>query len=214
MHSGLVRWVFFSPSYVTSCAAARACLSAFSVKPIMARLLGTPTLLDLAARLPACDDVRPVFPADRMPVDHRAPFIGGATTPPRILLVDDEPSVRLATKRLLTRAGYDVVEAVDGQDALDQWLPDPNAFALVLSDVRMPRLDGIALVQRLRRAGGDARVMLMSGYVEEAALREVRPVRLLEKPFDGSTLLRAVRSMLDEAMPVVSSVTSAFASRL
>ena len=73
------------------------------------------------------------------------------TAPPRLLLVDDERSITDGLAPFLTRSGFDVRVAADGQDAWDQvrtWHPD-----IVVSDVVMPVFDGRELVRRLREAG-------------------------------------------------------------
>ncbi|HSC58167.1 MAG TPA: hybrid sensor histidine kinase/response regulator, partial [Gemmatimonadales bacterium] len=116
----------------------------------------------------------------------------------RVLLVDDESAIRLAVRRWFVRRGWEVVEAGDGGDALAQALAAPHGgFDLVLTDLKMPVLSGIELVDRLAVLRPDlhARVVIMTGDVaspEVAALigRTDRPV--VEKPFSFDALAEAI----------------------
>ncbi len=69
-----------------------------------------------------------------------------------ILIVDDSPSIRQTITSVLTGAGYQTLEAVDGQDALERLHESSGTISLAIVDVNMPRLDGIALVRELRQA--------------------------------------------------------------
>src|SRR5260221_7919666 len=93
---------------------------------------------------------------------------------PLVLVVDDDAAVSAALERSLKRLGYDVLVAIDGADGFEQALRARPA--VVLSDVRMPGIDGHALLRRLTRSGLQASVILMSGQgdVDDAigALRE------------------------------------------
>ncbi|PPF43963.1 DNA-binding response regulator [Pseudoclavibacter sp. AY1F1] len=116
---------------------------------------------------------------------------------PRLLLVDDEPSITDSLAPFLSRSGFDVAVAVDGQDALQQFAvrrPD-----VVISDVMMPRLDGRELVRRLR--GGDdwTPIILLTkvgeSFERSAALEEGAD-DYLNKPFDPQELVSRVRAVL------------------
>ena len=109
----------------------------------------------------------------------------------RILVVDDEPAIRHLISDFLTDEGYDVATAGDGQAALDliAWgSPD-----LVISDVMMPRCDGLSVLQTLRRAGIMIPVVLMSA----APLQQgIVAAPLIPKPFDLDALLGQVQRLL------------------
>src|SRR5690242_16150889 len=91
----------------------------------------------------------------------------------RILLVDDEANARTALRTLLAEDGYEVREAKDGGEAL-ALLPD-FAPAVVLSDMRMPVLDGHALLKRVREQGSDAIFLMMTAYAnDESAVEAMR----------------------------------------
>src|SRR4029450_10557535 len=86
---------------------------------------------------------------------------------PRILLIDDDDMVRVAISAMLQKAGHEVAVAVDGIDGLDQI--ERQDFDLVLCDVFMPRLDGIATLKELPRRGGKTPVVMMSAGSPRAA---------------------------------------------
>ena len=112
-------------------------------------------------------------------------------TTPTVLVVEDEPAIREVVADLLEDEGYAVRQAVDGLEAIDELAVDD--VDLVLSDVRMPRLDGPALARRLRRDGSAVPVVLMSAVDVEVNLPGVR---FLPKPFDRDHLLHAIGSAL------------------
>lgn len=114
----------------------------------------------------------------------------------RVLVVDDESTVVSVIQRTLERSGYDVDVCSGGQQALDRY--QPNRFDLVLLDVMMPDLDGVQVLQRLRAADPQARVMLMTGHAEEsvqARLREFPDVTVISKPFLPKELLEEIRKL-------------------
>jgi two-component system response regulator AtoC len=112
----------------------------------------------------------------------------------RVLIVDDEPGLRQSLGLLLTDAGYDVVTETDGRRALEQALREP--FDLVLCDVRMPTLDGLAFLKEYQSGGGTALVIMMSAYGgEEAALAAMKQgaYDYLPKPFRPDEVVMTLR---------------------
>src|SRR6476620_5742529 len=111
----------------------------------------------------------------------------------QILVVDDEDMVRHFAARILSEEGYRVVQAADGADALDVISTRP--VDLVVSDVMMPRVNGIELLERLSVAHPGLPILLMSGYgTMELMNRGVSvPCGLLAKPFPPSVLIEEVR---------------------
>jgi CheY-like chemotaxis protein len=110
----------------------------------------------------------------------------------RILLVEDEQAVRFAIGRLLQRLGFAVTMATNGADALQSI--EQQTFDLVLTDAVMPGMSGTDLVQHLRTARPDLRVILMSGYTPGAVRSQGggdAPQRL-RKPFTTPDLVRAL----------------------
>jgi DNA-binding NtrC family response regulator len=114
------------------------------------------------------------------------------------MLVEDEPSVRRMTGRLLTEAGYAVHEMVDGLAALEFLLAAPRPVHVVVSDIVMPRLNGVQLVQRLSILYPDLPCILMSGHggPQLATLGIAEPCGVLTKPVPPEVLLDKVRECL------------------
>ncbi|HEX6536485.1 MAG TPA: two-component regulator propeller domain-containing protein [Gemmatimonadaceae bacterium] len=116
----------------------------------------------------------------------------------RVLVVDDEESVRLAVSRMLRRSGCDVIVADDGPAALDAMRAEGPADVILL-DLTMPSMDGPSTARALRASGVRAPIILMSGYTEhELASRGVMSDAdaFLKKPFVMSELTAVVRELL------------------
>jgi CheY-like chemotaxis protein len=127
---------------------------------------------------------------------HQAVVRGTET----ILVVEDEPALRLVARKILENAGYAVLLAANGEEALAHLQRAAAPIHLVLTDVVMPGMSGPTLVGRLREAGVRAKVLYTSGYADDAlgadGLREEQ-VHFLAKPYTGTTLLRKIREVLD-----------------
>jgi PAS domain S-box-containing protein len=118
----------------------------------------------------------------------------------RILLVEDNPSVRRAFERLLSRLGY-AVTSVESAEAAEP-LPAAEPFALLLTDMVLPGLSGAALATRLRERWPHLKVVFMSGYTADEALRSKAArgeERFLQKPVDLAMLAREVHAALAES---------------
>ena len=116
---------------------------------------------------------------------------GGSET---VLIADDEALVRRGVARILTEAGYSVLEAADGEAALELFRNRGGGVDLVLMDQSMPKLSGRALLQALLAMAPDTRVITFSGY--GTRLEGARAA--LPKPTSMTVLLETVRSVLDE----------------
>ena len=119
-----------------------------------------------------------------------------------ILIVEDEPVVRRLTVRALTERGYHVLEAEDGESALEVARAHKGDLQLLVTDVVMPGMNGKELADRLTTDRPDLRVLYISGYAEHAVVRQgvlVEGIAFLSKPFDLSELARTVREVLDKA---------------
>ncbi|BBF68168.1 hybrid sensor histidine kinase/response regulator [Sphingomonas bisphenolicum] len=114
-----------------------------------------------------------------------------------VLLVEDEDMVRAVAERALTRQGYKVLTANDGEQGLEV-LGGPEKIDLLISDVVMPNMDGPAMVAQARRAYPDLPVLFMSGYAEEQLRKsiDIAHVAFLPKPFSVSQLAEAARDAL------------------
>ncbi|MCC5994902.1 MAG: response regulator [Oceanicaulis sp.] len=117
----------------------------------------------------------------------------------RILFVEDEEMVRTVAAKTLRRKGYEVVEACDGEEALEILEAEPESFDLLLSDVVMPGLTGPKLLEKARHLLGGARVVFISGYAEEEfsdTLSSDLNISFLPKPFEIQDLAERVKQEL------------------
>ena len=115
----------------------------------------------------------------------------------RVLLVDDEAELRNSIAAMLEHLGFEVIQAADGLEAMD--LFRPGAFALVLMDLTMPRMDGKEAFQRMKEADPAVRVILSSGYNEQEAIQQFLGRGLagfLQKPYQLKTLIEALEKAL------------------
>ncbi|MEM8926046.1 MAG: response regulator [Actinomycetota bacterium] len=117
-----------------------------------------------------------------------------------ILAVDDSASMRMLVSSTLSDAGFDVVEAVDGQDALDK-AKTATGIDLVLTDVNMPRMDGIELIRQLRQLPSyKFTPMLMltteSGADKKAQGKEAGATGWIVKPFSPDQLIATIKRVV------------------
>ena len=116
-----------------------------------------------------------------------------------LLLVEDEASVRQASRQFLTRSGYTVLEATDGEDGLRASREHAGPIHLMITDVVMPRMGGPQLAERLADERPEMKVLFVSGYAENTVLQHGTvdvTTRFLQKPFSSKALARKVRELL------------------
>jgi len=111
-----------------------------------------------------------------------------------VLLVEDEPMVRSVAERALTRHGYTVITADNGEDALEI-LAKNEPIDLLISDVVMPGMDGPTMVREARQSRPELKILFMSGYAEEQLRKsiDIENVNFLPKPFSVTDLAEAAR---------------------
>ena len=111
-----------------------------------------------------------------------------------VLLVEDEPMVRSVAERALTRHGYTVITADNGEDAL-AILDKGEPIDLLISDVVMPGMDGPTMVREARESRPELKILFMSGYAEEQLRKSIdlENVNFLPKPFSVTELAEAAR---------------------
>ena len=112
-----------------------------------------------------------------------------------ILLVEDEPAVRQLFAQALTRAGYSVYEARNGQEAVKLFDVHGEQIDLLLTDMRMPYMGGAELAHHLRGRRRTLKLLCISGY--PGSLDADLAVDFLAKPFSRDDLLKKVREVLD-----------------
>ena len=125
--------------------------------------------------------------------------------PATILVVDDLDVIRRMVTRMLTLAGYTVVEAADGHEALTLLRRHEQPVDLLLTDVLMPGMNGTELAAHVLHEFAGIRVVLMSAYLPEGTAtvgRLGQSVRLMQKPIDWHELARTVSAVLAESTPV------------
>ena len=127
------------------------------------------------------------------------PQVDDLTGKGRILIVEDEDSVRGIVVRALAMCGYEITEACDGDEALDIIDETEEPFDLVLSDIMMPEMDGPTLITEAGDKLQGAKVIFMSGYAETAMrdkLETIEGCKYLQKPFT----LKKIAATVKEAM--------------
>ena len=115
-----------------------------------------------------------------------------------VLVADDENTLRRLIRNTLGAQGYRVVEAADGEAAVQRFREFADEIRIVVLDQTMPRHDGFETLEKIRAIAPGVPAVLISGYAiaQEA---EDAGARFLSKPFDPEDLARLVRAMLDEA---------------
>jgi two-component system cell cycle sensor histidine kinase/response regulator CckA len=134
--------------------------------------------------------------AQRAQRNRRTDAPGGTET---VLVAEDEAGVRAAVVNVLSNAGYRVIVANDGEQALQLFEKHGHEIDLLLFDIVMPRLSGPSAAERIRQRQPDMPVVFMSGYSADHA-RGVAPLPAssrVDKPFEPAVLLRKIRDALD-----------------
>jgi PAS domain S-box-containing protein len=129
------------------------------------------------------------------PVHSSFPAAGVET----LLIAEDDAAVRDLIKQILEQAGYTVIEAADGEDAVERFMERKDAVDLLLFDVAMPRMDGRSAYEVIRKTRPGAKVIFISGYVsdDERARRIVdEGYTLISKPVSPKELLAKIRDAL------------------
>jgi two-component system chemotaxis response regulator CheY len=130
-------------------------------------------------------------------------FFGACTGNGRILVVDDEPAIRTVVRKMLEKAGYEVIEAENGETAIDAINTGENRLMLdaVICDIRMPKINGLDALAYLRHMYPHVPVIMLTGYPDtEMAISCMRHgvVDYLVKPVDGKRLMMAVEKAMEQ----------------
>ena len=121
----------------------------------------------------------------------------------RILVVDDEEPLRTLVARGLTLDGHFCMTAADGAEALDTLIAEGGHFDLLLTDIRMPLMDGIALALAAKQAFPDLPIMLMTGYAEQrerARSLDAIVEEVMTKPFTIAELRSTVLNVIERSI--------------
>jgi PAS domain S-box-containing protein len=141
--------------------------------------------------------LEPVAEEEKAPQDVPAGVVEGNET---VLLVEDEDIVRNLVSEILATAGYTVLGAADGAEALELAEKHPGPIHLLLTDVVMPKMSGRDLAERLVAFHGETRVLYTSGYTDSAIVDRgvLQPgTEFIQKPFSFAALTQKVRDVLD-----------------
>jgi CheY-like chemotaxis protein len=114
-----------------------------------------------------------------------------------ILLAEDDAAVRNLVALMLSREGYAVLAANDGQEALDICRQHKDSIHLLLTDVTMPRMTGVELAEQVQKKRSEIKILIMSGETAETVLNQNSLDAFLQKPFMPPTLLKCVQRLLD-----------------
>ena len=118
---------------------------------------------------------------------------------PRVLIADDEESMRMLVARAIAMDGHDIVTAEDGAEALEILIRENGAFDLLLTDIKMPVMDGIALALTVARDFPDLTILLMTGFAdqrERAYGLDAIVHDVVTKPFSVADIRSAVADAL------------------
>ena len=121
-----------------------------------------------------------------------------------ILLIDDDKLILMTLKRLLTREGYKVITALSGQGALRQM--EEDGFDLIISDIKMPEMDGVETVRKIRellvqKGKNLIPEIFITAYAKEDIYQEALALNAagyIEKPFDVKTLQDTVKKLIEK----------------
>lgn len=115
-----------------------------------------------------------------------------------ILVIDDEQMILDMLDQILSAAGYEVRTALGGKEALEIFADHP--VNLVLTDIKMPGIDGYDLLREIKEKDPDTRIVLMSGYSNDLSIREAIELgadEFVVKPFKGREILQVLESAMD-----------------
>jgi CheY-like chemotaxis protein len=132
---------------------------------------------------------------------REAPRLGQNLSGRTILVVDDEYLVRELLKGILSETGARLLEAENGEDALEIYARHQHEIDLVILDVIMPGMKGDEVLRRIRKTHGDMKVVISSGFMSEqqrAKLKELRVDGFLDKPFKDDDALSLIKEVLSE----------------
>jgi two-component system cell cycle sensor histidine kinase/response regulator CckA len=114
------------------------------------------------------------------------------------MVVDDDNAIRELVTAIMSGIGHDIIQANNGQEALDIFNEKNKIINLIIMDITMPIMNGINAAIAMREVNPDAKIILTSGYSDNAA-EVANPNAFLAKPFDSKALCEIVRQVLEVA---------------
>lgn len=186
-----VRERIFEPFFTTKKIGAGTGLGLSVAHTIVANLGGFITV-DSALDVGTCFSVFIPYASESSEAGQRAglPYRADET----VLLVEDEPVLLRGAQRLLESAGYTVITAADGSEGLDRYCQHADSIDIVITDYLLPELDGVSMVQKIRKSKPGTKVIVMSGAFPEGLPHD--NCRFLQKPVRINTLTQTIRDLL------------------
>ncbi|RKX35585.1 MAG: hypothetical protein DRP64_19250 [Verrucomicrobia bacterium] len=189
----------FEPYFSTKQKAGSYGLGLSTVHGLVTQNLGS---IEIGSELGAGTTVKIYLPRAEEKIETVPPAaVATSSGTETILLVEDEATVRMFTKRILERNGYRILEAAEGKEAIEVFTRHQNQIHLLLTDVIMPNMNGRELYESLQTSVPDLRVLFMSGYSADILAPNGvldSGIHLIEKPFTAKDLVQRVRARLDQ----------------
>ncbi|NWF97340.1 MAG: response regulator, partial [Nitrospirae bacterium] len=123
---------------------------------------------------------------------------GGTET---ILFAEDSPDVRESTVHLLKEFGYRVIEAYDGEDAIEKFKLNKDEIQLVILDIVMPKKNGMEVYEEIKKEVPEVKVIFTSGYSEDVISKKLvaeKGYEIIQKPLSPSHLLKRIKDILNK----------------
>lgn len=130
-----------------------------------------------------------------MGTGSRTAKLGPASTLGVAMLVDDDCMILESTTRLLNALGFEVIEAIDGQDAVEKYQTHPKAIAFVMMDICMPRMGGLEAARVIKEYDPSAKIILSSGFTDQP-LADAKADAFLPKPYTGRALYEIIQRVM------------------
>jgi CheY-like chemotaxis protein len=115
-----------------------------------------------------------------------------------ILIAEDEVMVRNLVRHLLTAEGHEILAAADGYEALELSRKYDGIIDMLITDVKMPRMDGLALIDKLLRERPNMRILIMSGHASAELRGQASGFSFLRKPFPPAVFRQKVKEVLGD----------------
>ncbi|MDX8405267.1 MAG: ATP-binding protein [Mariprofundus sp.] len=153
-----------------------------------------------SVHIPPCDEQRNAAPADIVPATTPTAIAAGHIPPCHCLLVDDAPEILKIHSAMLTRMGHSTDTAENGQQALTLLQENPQRFDLIITDYRMPVMDGLHLIEEIRALGNSVPVLMITAYGEDRSLQRAGQYGavLMNKPVTVEKLLQGMAGALQQ----------------
>lgn len=132
------------------------------------------------------------------PITHQQRKIPKGAKMQKIMLVEDDESIRIAMTEALNRMGYEVLPAIDGSDGQLAWLLNRKKIDLIITDYDMPKTNGVVMLEKILAINPKTKAIIVSGTTEEIDLSNLPGVRILKKPVDLDKLKLLIKELLNQ----------------